>query len=49
MKLQNGMTVIAPDGCNEYLTAGESYEVFNVFTGKNNTIFNIIDDEGETI
>ena len=30
MKLKNGMKVIAPSGCESYLTEGKEYEVFNV-------------------
>jgi len=45
MKLKNGMTVIAPDGCRENLTAGKEYVVYNV--KKDYTFlycFNIKDD-----
>jgi hypothetical protein len=29
MKLTNGMKVIAPSGCESYLTEGKEYEVFD--------------------
>jgi hypothetical protein len=49
MKLTNGMKVIAPSGCYEYLTECKEYEVFNVVNYEdNNHSFNIIDDNGLT-
>jgi hypothetical protein len=49
MKLKNGMKVIAPIGCCDYLTEGKEYEVFNVVKEKNNYTFNTVADIGESI
>ena len=51
MQLKNGMKVIAPEGCETWLTAGKEYEVFNVdIEGEPYYFgFNIIDDEGDKI
>ena len=49
MKLTNGMKVIAPSGCEDYLTEGKEYEVFDVAKLNNNYTFNIVDDSGESI
>ena len=41
------MTVIAPKGCNDYLTAGKEYEVYNVRKSKNfEYFFDIKNDAG---
>ena len=45
MKLKNGMKVIAPKGCEEWLTEGKEYEVFNSEEGG----FYTICDNGEKI
>lgn len=48
MKLKNGMKVIAPSGCENYLTEGKEYEVFNVELSHNKECefnFNFIDDK----
>ena len=50
MKLTNGMKVIAPSGCEMYLTEGKEYTVFNVNKishEKNNYTFYIIADNFE--
>jgi lipopolysaccharide export LptBFGC system permease protein LptF len=49
MKIKNGMKVIAPIGCCDYLTEGKEYEVFDVAKLNNNYTFNIVDDDGESI
>jgi hypothetical protein len=47
MELQNGMKVIAPAICNNYLTVGKSYEVYNVEPStKYGATFEIINDIG---
>ncbi len=50
MKLTNGMKVIAPSGCEDYLTEGKEYEVFDVELYKNHGyFFIIIDDDGDRL
>ena len=47
MNLKNGMKVIAPSGCESYLTEGKEYDVFDVIPSKTNKYcFSIFDDEG---
>ena len=47
MKLKNGMFVIAPEGCESYLTLGKKYEVFNVEALNNDVYgFDIVNDKG---
>ena len=45
MKLTNGMKVIAPSGCCEYLTEGKEYLVVEVDVNFENH-FHIISDKG---
>ena len=45
--LKEGDYVIAPIGCEDYLTTGKKYEVFNYRVSKER--FNIIDDKGDTL
>ena len=46
MKLKNGMKVIAPSGCCEYLTEGKEYEVFDVEKNSDGIFFNVKADIG---
>jgi hypothetical protein len=47
MELKKGMFVIAPEGCQSWLTAGKAYQV--VRDARMNTFFEIIDDRGDMI
>ena len=47
MELKKGMFVIAPEGCESYLTAGKSYQILKDV--RMNTFFEIIDDRGDMI
>jgi len=47
MELKKGMFVIAPEGCQTWLTAGKAYQVANGV--RMNTFFEIIDDRGDMI
>jgi hypothetical protein len=49
MELKNGMKVIAPEGCRDYLTEGKEYEVRNITFGDFGTFFNITDNDGERL
>lgn len=42
-------TVIAPKGCEDYLTEGKEYKVTKQDKDKVNPGFNIVDDEGSSI
>ena len=44
MELKNGMKVIAPEGCETYLTAGKEYQI--IYEPRKNTYFEIKDDTG---
>lgn len=47
-----GDIVIAPEGCEDYLTAGKEYEVVEAIeesTNKYGSLFSIIDDDGDMI
>jgi hypothetical protein len=47
MELKKGMFVIAPEGCQSWLTAGKAYQV--VRDARMNVFFEIIDDRGDMI
>lgn len=43
-----GDIVIAPEGCENYLTEGKEYPIIKVWDGRTEG-FDIIDDEGDVI
>jgi uncharacterized Fe-S cluster protein YjdI len=47
MELKKGMFVIAPEGCQSWLTAGKAYQV--VRDARMDLFFEIIDDKGDEI
>jgi len=46
MKLKNGMKVIAPSGCEDYLTEGKEYLVVSV---RNVEFFHVVSDNGKDV
>jgi hypothetical protein len=50
MELKKGMFVIAPEGCNSYLTAGKKYETTKGVRHYGElSFFEIIDDNGDEV
>lgn len=48
-QMKNGDYVIAPLGCAEYLTAGNRYEVFEIFKAYDTILFSIVSDIGQNL